>query len=118
MAYTSGCTSASSGVSWDCASILLISGALNLIDAEYSASALSDGFIIIIIIIIIIITICLERYRKVVGRDWCHMSFGIIAENVLAGYSQNPSQSLGHLKVTGGDLMFKDDSSKPCRSCV
>ena len=106
-----------------CASILLISGALNLIDAEYSASALSDGFIIIliitiIIIIIIIITICLERYRKVVGRDWCHMSFGIIAENVLAEYSQNPSQSLGHLKVTGGDLMFKDDSSKPCRSCV
>ena len=99
-------------ISWDCASILLTSGALTLIDAEYSASALSDGFIIIIIII------CLERYRKVVGRDWCHMSFGIIAENVLAGYSQNPSQSLGHLKVTGGDLMFKDDSSKPYRSCV
>ena len=55
MAYTSRCTSASSGVSWDCASILLTSGALTLIDAEYSASALSDGFVIIIIIIIIII---------------------------------------------------------------
>ena len=43
VAYTSRCTSASSGVSWDCASILLTSGALTLI--------------IIIIIIIIIITI-------------------------------------------------------------
>ena len=21
---------------------------------------------------------CLERYKKVVNRDWCHMSFGII----------------------------------------
>ena len=44
VAYTSRCTSASSGVSWDCASILLTSGVLTLIDAEYSASALSDGF--------------------------------------------------------------------------
>ena len=26
------------------------------------------------------------------------MSFGIIAEKVLNGYSQNPSQSLGHLR--------------------
>ena len=24
---------------------------------------------------------CLERYRKVVNRDWCHMSFGIILVN-------------------------------------
>ena len=51
---------------------------------------------------------CLERYREVVGRDWCHMSFGIIAESMLTRYSQNPSQSLGHLRpVTGDDLMFK-----------
>ena len=41
---------------------------------------------------------CLERYRKVVGRDWCHMSFGITAEGMLTGYSQNPSQSLLHLR--------------------
>ena len=34
MAFTNRCTSASSGVSWDCASILLTSGALTLIDAE------------------------------------------------------------------------------------
>ena len=25
------------------------------------------------------------------------MSFGIISESVLAGYRQNPSQSVGHL---------------------
>ena len=25
----------------------------------------------------------LERHRKVVSRDWCHMSFRIIAESVL-----------------------------------
>ena len=43
------------------------------------------------------------------------MSFGIIAESVLARYYQNPSQ---RLKVKGGDLMFKEDSSKPSRSCV
>ena len=41
---------------------------------------------------------CLERYRKVVSRDWCHMSFGIIGKSVLTGYSPNPSQSLGHLR--------------------
>ena len=41
---------------------------------------------------------CLERSKKVVSRDWCHMSFGIIAESVLTGYSQNPSQSLRHLR--------------------
>ena len=58
---------------------------------------------------------CLERYREVVGRDWCHMSFGIIAESMLTRYSQNPSQSLGHLRpVTGDDLMFKENSSKLC----
>ena len=33
-----------------------------------------------------------------VSRDWCHMSFGIIAEGVLTGYSQNPSQSLRYLR--------------------
>ena len=36
---------------------------------------------------------CLERYRKVVSRDWCHMSFGIIADSVFTVYSKNPSQS-------------------------
>ena len=41
---------------------------------------------------------CLERYRKVVSRDWCHMSFGIIAKSVLTGYSPNPSQRLGDLR--------------------
>ena len=30
---------------------------------------------------------CLERSKKLVSRDWCHMSFGIIAESVLTGYS-------------------------------
>ena len=30
---------------------------------------------------------CLERSKKVASRDWCHMSFGIIAESVLTGYS-------------------------------
>ena len=44
VAYTSHCTSVSSGVSWDCASISLTSGALTLIEAEYPASTLSDGF--------------------------------------------------------------------------
>ena len=39
-------TSASSGVSWDCAIILSTSGALILMDADYSDSALSDGFVI------------------------------------------------------------------------
>ena len=46
------------------------------------------------------------------------MSFGIIAESVPTGYSQNPSQSLRHVRSRGGDLMFKEDSSKPSRSCV
>ena len=41
---------------------------------------------------------CLERYRKVVSRVWCHMSFGIIAKSVLTGYSPNPSQRLGDLR--------------------
>ena len=27
---------------------------------------------------------CLERHRKVISRDWCHMSFGIIKESVPA----------------------------------
>lgn len=27
---------------------------------------------------------CLERHRKVISRDWCHMLFRIIAESVLA----------------------------------
>ena len=44
VAYTSRSTSASSGVSWDCVSFLLTSEARILIDAEYSASVLSDGF--------------------------------------------------------------------------
>ena len=41
---------------------------------------------------------CLERPKKVVSRDWCHMSFGIIAESMLTGYSENPLQSLRHLR--------------------
>ena len=53
---------------------------------------------VVLIIIGWCIRNCLERYRKVVSRDWCHMSFGIIAEGVLTGYSQNPSQSLRHLR--------------------
>ena len=58
---------------------------------------------------------CLERHRKVVSRDWCHMSFRVFAENVLTGYSQNPSQSLGHLKSRAvRDLLFKEDSSQAC----
>ena len=40
---------------------------------------------------------CPERHRKVVTRYWCHMSFGIIAASVVTGYSEDPSQSLGHL---------------------
>ena len=41
---------------------------------------------------------CFERSKKVVSRDWCHMSFGIFAESILTWYSQNPSQSLRHLR--------------------
>ena len=54
---------------------------------------------------------CPKRKRKVVSRDWYHMSFGIITESVPTGYSQNPSESLRHLRSRGGDLMFKEDSS-------
>ena len=44
------------------------------------------------------------------------MSFRIIAESVLIRYCQNPLQSLSRTpRVTGGDLMFKEDSSKPYR---
>ena len=61
----------------------------------------------------------LERHKKVVSRDWCHMSFRIIAESVLIRYCQNPLQSLSRTpRVTGGDLMFKEDSSKPYRCFV
>ena len=61
----------------------------------------------------------LERHKKVVTRDRCHMSFRIIAESVLTGYCQNPLQSLSRTPtVTGGDLMFKEDSSKPYRCFV
>ena len=61
----------------------------------------------------------LERHRKVFSRGWCHVSFRIIAESIPTGYSQNPSQSLGGTpKVTGGDLMFKEDCSKPYRRFV
>ena len=42
---------------------------------------------------------CLERYRKMVRSDWCHMSFGIIVESILTGCSKNSSQSLGHLRL-------------------
>ena len=42
---------------------------------------------------------CLERYRKVVGGDWCQMPFRIITESVFTGYSQNPLQSLRHLRL-------------------
>ena len=63
---------------------------------------MASVIIVIIIIVIIAQSNCgasLERYRKVVSRDWCgHMLFGIIAESVLTGYSQNLSQSLGHLR--------------------
>ena len=31
---------------------------------------------------------CLEIYRKVISSDWCHMSFGIIVESVLACHTQ------------------------------
>ena len=44
VAYTSHCTLAFPEASWDCASILLTSRALTLIDTEYTASALTDRF--------------------------------------------------------------------------
>ena len=36
---------------------------------------------------------CLERHRKVVSKDWCHIQIRSIAESMLTGYSQNASQS-------------------------
>ena len=42
---------------------------------------------------------CLERYRKMVRSNWCHMSFGIIVESILTGCSKNSSQSLRHLRL-------------------
>ena len=61
----------------------------------------------------------LERHRKVVSGEWCHMPFRIIAESalilgtarILRGLSRTP-------KDTRGDLMFKEDSSKPYRCFV
>ena len=37
---------------------------------------------------------------------------------LITGYSQNPSQSLRHLRSRAVTLMFKADFSKPSRSCV
>ena len=44
---------------------------------------------VVLIIIGWCIRNCLERYRKVVSRDWCLISFGIIAESVLNNLSLN-----------------------------
>ena len=45
------------------------------------------------------------------------MSFGIIAENVFTGY-RILRKVLDTLKVMGGGLMVKEDSSEPYKSCV
>ena len=61
----------------------------------------------------------LERHRKVVSRDWCHMPFRIIAESVLIPGTARILHSLSRTPtVTGGDLMFKEDSGKPYRCFV
>ena len=63
VAYTSRCTSASSGVSWDCASILLTSGVLTLIIIIIIIIIYyNDTCILIIIIIRIIIIIITLHY--------------------------------------------------------
>ena len=62
---------------------------------------------------------CLERHRKVVSREWCHMPFRIIAESALILGTARILRSLSRTpKVTRGDLMFKEDSSKPYRCFV
>ena len=61
----------------------------------------------------------LERHKKVVSRDWCHMSLTIIAESALILGTARILRSLSRTpKVTRGDLMFKEDSSKPYRCFV
>ena len=62
---------------------------------------------------------CLERHRKVVNREWCRMPFRIIAESALILGTARILRSLSRTpKVTRGDLMFKEDSSKPYRCFV
>ena len=42
---------------------------------------------------------CLERSKKVASRDWCHMSFGIIARACLLGIARilrKVVNTLGH----------------------
>ena len=43
-------------------------------------------------------TVSKDNHRKVVSRDKFYLSLRIIAESVQTGYSQNPSQGLGHLR--------------------
>ena len=43
-------------------------------------------------------TVSKDNQRKVVSRDKFYLSLRIIAESVQTGYSQNPSQGLGHLR--------------------
>ena len=61
----------------------------------------------------------LERHRKVVSRDWRHMQIRSIAESALILGTAKILRSLSRTpKVTRGDLMFKEDSSKPYRCFV
>ena len=62
---------------------------------------------------------CLERHGKVVSREWCHMQIRSIAESTLILGTARILRSLSRTpKVTRGDLMFKEDSSKPYRCFV
>ena len=61
----------------------------------------------------------LERHKKVVSRDWRHMQIRSIAESALILGTAKILRSLSRTpKVTRGDLMFKEDSSKPYRCFV
>ena len=61
----------------------------------------------------------LERHRKVVTKDWRHMQIRSIAESTLILGTAKILRSLSRTPtVTGGDLMFKEDSSKPYRCFV
>ena len=57
---------------------------------------------------------CLERQREVVSTD--HLES--LHKACLPGTSRILCKVIDTGKVTCGDLMFKEDSSKPSRSCV
>ena len=64
-------------------------------------------------------TISKDIEKWLTAREWCHMPFRIIAESALILGTARILRSLRRTpKVTRGDLMFKEDSSKPYRCFV